>query len=192
MTDSVFKSSFSLVSIRRDSALLLEKVTRKSQWQHTHTYTYTYTHTYTNEHALTYSYTDTHIHTHSSQPTDVCGLGGSCTCTIWNMQPLGQEKERDWRVTLGRFRPPLRGATGDTAHASLATVRHRGVEMQLFDEHHCLSRSFSRAPESSAVSFFSPWRSFLGTALCRDWTCSDPPEWDLKAFSTWLLGLLCL
>ena len=95
VTDSVFKSSFSFVSIRRDSALLLEKVTRKSQWHHTHTHTHTYTHTYTNEHALTYSYTDTHIHTHSSQPTDICGLGGSCTCTIWNMQPLGQEKERD-------------------------------------------------------------------------------------------------
>ena len=46
VTDSVFKSSFSLVSIRRDSALLLEKVTRKSQWQHTHTHTYIYIYTH--------------------------------------------------------------------------------------------------------------------------------------------------
>ena len=54
-------------------------------------------------------------------------------------------------------------------------MRHWGVEVQLFDRYYCLSTSFSRTPESSAVSFFSPWRSFLGTALCRDWTWSDPP-----------------
>ena len=53
-------------------------------------------------------------------------------------------------------------------------MSHWGVEVQLFDKYYCLSTSFSRTPESSAVSFFSPWRSFLGTALCRDWTWSDP------------------
>ena len=41
------------------------------------------------------SHTHTHTRTHSSQPTNVCGQWGSCTCTIWNMQLLGQEKKRD-------------------------------------------------------------------------------------------------
>ena len=73
MTDSVFKSSFSFVSVRRDSVLLLEKVTPKSQWQYTHKYTHTYTHTYRNECILTYSYADTHTHTHHNlQMSVVC------------------------------------------------------------------------------------------------------------------------
>ena len=64
-------------------------------------------------------------------------------------------------------------------------MSHRGVEMQLFDKYCCLSTSFSRTPESSAVSFFSPCRSFWGTALCRDWTWSDPPE---RAWRHFLFG----
>ena len=46
-------------------------------------------------------------------------------------------------------------------------MSHRGVEIQLFDKYYCLSTSFSRTPESSAVSFFSPWRSFLGTEIVQ-------------------------
>ena len=78
--------------------------------------------------------------------------------------------------------PPLRSDTGDTTHVSLARMSHRGVEIQLFDKYYCLSTSFSRTLESSPVSFFSPWRSFWGTALCRDWTWSDPPEWAWRHF----------
>ena len=77
----LFKSSFSFRSIRKDSALLLEKVIPKCQ-SHTHTHTHTDTHThiwtptYTHRHTQrdthiytvtqmwTHIYTDTHTHIH--------------------------------------------------------------------------------------------------------------------------------
>ena len=158
MTGSVFKSSFSLVSIRRDSVLLLEKVTPKSQGQHTHTHTHTHTHIQMNTYLCTHNQTHTYTHTHHNLQTSVVcealARAPSGTCSFWG------RKKRETRVTLGLFLPPLRSDTGDTAHVSLATMRHRGVEIQLFDDYYCLSTSFSGTPESSAVSFFSPWRSF--------------------------------
>ena len=143
------------------------------------TYTHIYTHTETNAHIQTHSYRDTH--THSSQPTDVCDQWGSCTCTIWNTQLLWQEKERDYRVIFGLFLPAL-SDTGENTHVSLARMSHWGVEIQPFDGYYCLSTSFSRTLERSAVNFFSPWRSFWGTALCRDWMWSDPLQWAWRHF----------
>ena len=64
VTDSVFKSSFSFVSIRRDSALLLQKVTRKSQ---SHTQIYIHTQTDTNAHIHTHSYKHTHTRIYIKQ-----------------------------------------------------------------------------------------------------------------------------
>ena len=125
----LFKSSFSSVSFRRDSALLLEKVTPKS---HTYTHTHTHTHTDTNAHIHTHSYTHTHTH-HSLLVfviSEALAHAPSGTCSLWG------RKKRETRVTLGLFRPPLRSDTGDNTHVSLATMSHWGVEMQLFDEHH--------------------------------------------------------
>ena len=88
--------------------------------------------------------------------------------------------------------PPLRGDRGDTTHVSLPRMSHWGLEIQLFDEHHCLSTSFSGTLESSAVRF-----SHIGEAsevqLCAETEC-DPtlPEWDLKAFPIFILWLVCL
>ena len=147
---------------------------------HTHTHTYTHTHIHTHTYIYTHIYTHIHIHTHTHiqvntylhthiqihtyththhnlQTSVVCealARAPSGTCSFWG------RKKRETRVTLGLFLPPLRSDTGDTTHVSLATMRHRGVEIQLFDEYYCLSTSFSGTPESSAVSFFSPWRSF--------------------------------
>ena len=86
VTDSVFKSSFSFVSIRRDSALLLEKVTAKS-----HTYTHTHTHTdkCTHTHTLIYRHTHTHHNLQLLVVSETLPCAPSGTYSFWG------RKERD-------------------------------------------------------------------------------------------------
>ena len=156
---------------------------------HTHIHIHTHTHiqvnTYLHTHIQIHTYTHTHHNLQTSVVCEALARAPSGTCSFWG------RKKRETRVTLGLFLPPLRSDTGDTAHVSLATMRHRGVEIQLFDEYYCLSTSFSGTPESSAVSFFSPWRSFWGTALCRDWTWSDPLRVGFEGIF-YLAPLVCL
>ena len=82
----LFKSSFSFVSIRRDSALLLEKVTAKS-----HTYTHTHTHTdkCTHTHTLIYRHTHTHHNLQLLVVSETLPCAPSGTYSFWG------RKERD-------------------------------------------------------------------------------------------------
>ena len=88
--------------------------------------------------------------------------------------------------------PPLRSDTGDTTHVSLARMSHRGVEIQLFDEYYCLSTSFSRTLESSAVSFFLTLEKLLRYSFVQRLNVIWPSGVGLKAFSIWILWLVCL
>lgn len=143
-----------------------------------HTYMHTYTHsvhTYTHIQTYTHTYAHLHMHTHSSQPTDVCGQWGSCTCSIWNTQLLGQERERleshTWAFhalhsEVTQETPPMIHwpewvNTEDWKSNYLMTINvypHPSVELI-----------------GSAISFFSPW----GTNLCRNWTWSYPPQSEI-------------
>ena len=133
----LFKSSFSLVSIRRDSVLLLEKVTPKSQClSHTHTQRHIHTHIYTHTHAHIQPYTcmhietDTYTHTYTFTHTHILITTYS---HLWSMRLLhvhhlehtasGAEK-RVQKITLGLFPPPLRSDTCDTTLVSLPRMSH--------------------------------------------------------------------
>ena len=144
---------------------------------HTHPYIHTYTcthiaihmHAYRNRHIHTYIHIHTHTHTHHNlqsfvvHETLTCAPSG--TYSFWGRKeslenqtwafPASTQKWHMWRHP--RFiaqNESLR--TGNTAiWRVLLSIT-----------------SFSRTLESSAVSFFSPWRSFGGTALWRNWARS--------------------
>ena len=158
----LFKSSFSFVSIRRDSVLPPEKVTCKSQ-----------SHTHTHRNAL---HIHLYTHTHTLITTYRCLWSGRLLQVLLEHAASVTGKRERLESHTWAFPSPLRSDTGDTTRVSLPRMSPWGLEIQLFDEYCCLFTSFSRTLESSAASFFSLWRSFWVTALCRDWTWSDPPR----------------
>ena len=136
--------------------------------------------------------THTCIHTFITNLHMYHGQWGTISSHVHHLEHTtsGAEK-RETRESHGIFMSPLGRDTCDTTHISLARMSHWELEKQLFDEYYCLSTSFSRTLESSAVSFFSPWRSFWGTALCRDWTWSDPLRVGFEG-NFYLAPLVCL
>ena len=146
-----FKSSFSSASIRIDSALLLNS---DPQMSVTHIHIHAHTH-------------------HNLQRfvvSEALARAPSGTCSFWG------RKKRETRESHLGFSCVHLEVTQETPPMLHCPEWVTGVEIQLFDEYNCLSTSFSRTLESSVVSFSSPWRSFWGTAFCRDWTRSDPPR----------------
>ena len=160
-------SSFHVFRI--GSVLMLEQLTPKSQKAHTHAYT----------HSLS-----------TCKRTVVSEAPLAYTCTMWNMQLLGQEREKP--ELHGVFMPLLRSDTGDNTHVSLARMSHWEIEKQLFDEYYYWCHILG----SNAVSFFFflALVKFLRYNFVQKLNVIRPsPEWDLKkAFCIWFLRLVCL
>ena len=167
----LFKSSFSFVSIRRVSALLLEKVTPKS---------HTYTHTHTQMHTDTHTHIQTH--THSSQPTVVSGQWDSSMCTLWNIQLLGQKRERlenhTWASHASTQRWPRWHHPRFIAQNESLRTGNTAVWWAPLSIHILQRNSWEQC-----CQVFSHWRSFWGSALCRDWMWSYPPWVGLEGIS---------
>ena len=176
----LFKSSFSLVSIRRDCSApgksdpqMSVSLIHTHIETHTHPYIHTYTcthiaihmHAYRNRHIHIHTHTHTHHNLQSFVVHETLTCAPSGTYSFWVRKeslenqtwafPASTQKWHIWHHP--RFiaqNESLR--TGNTAiwQVLLSTT------------------SFSRPLDSSAVSFFSPWRSFRGTALWRNWAWS--------------------
>ena len=110
------------------------------------------------------------------------------TCTMWNTQLLGQEREK--LESHGASMPLLGSDTGDNTHVSLARMSHWEIEKQLFDE--CCY--WCHILGSNDVSFFLALVKFLRYNFVQKLNVIGPsPEWDLKkAFSIWFICLVCL
>ena len=131
------------------------------------------------------------MHTHIHYQPVVSEAPLAYTCTMWNTQLLGQEREKP--ESHGVFMPLLRSDTGDNTHVSLARMSHWEIEKQRFGEYYYWCHILG----SNAVSFFFFFLAsvkFLRYNFVQKLNVIRPsPEWDLKkAFCIWFLRLVCL
>ena len=180
VTDSVFFSSLlSPLYPSEESLLCCWK-----KWPPNLTHTHTHTHKCTHTHTLIYRHTHTHIqtHTHSSQPTVVSGQCDSSMCTVWNIQLLGQKRKRlenhTWAFHASiqrwpRWHHPRFIAQNESLRTGNTAVSWASLSIDILQWNSW----------EQCCQVFSPWRSFWGTALCRDWMWSYPPRVGLEGIS---------
>ena len=167
MTDSVFFSSLLSPLYPSEKILFYHWKKWPTNLSHIHT------HTHTHREMPTYTYIRIQTHTHAHHNLQVFVVSEALAHAPSGTGSFCDRKKRETtEVHLG-FSCLHLEVTQETPPMFHCPEWVMGVEIQLFDEYNCLSTSFSRTLEISVVSFFSPWRSFLGTALCRDWT--SPP-----------------
>ena len=141
-------------------------------------------HTYTHTHRQMHTYTHTHIqtHTHSSQPTVVSGQWDSSMCTLWNIQLLGQKRERlenhTWASHASTQRWPRWHHPRFIAQNESLRTGNTAVWWAPLSIHILQWNSWEQC-----CQVFSHWRSFWGSALCRDWMWSYPPWVGLEGIS---------
>ena len=180
VTDSVFFSSLLSPLYPSEETLLC----CWKKWPPNLTHTHTHTHKCTHTHTLIYRHTHTHIqtHTHSSQPTVVSGQWDSSMCTLWNIQLLGQKRERlenhTWASHASTQRWPRWHHPRFIAQNESLRTGNTAVWWAPLSIHILQWNSWEQC-----CQVFSHWRSFWGSALCRDWMWSYPPWVGLEGIS---------